>query len=392
MEGSHRQQHFRQRNRNRTPRSSHRSSRLSLRLESSRLNPFVLKRRSKRAMTPNPKRIRRSHFRSNKDWCILCSRNTWEKARLLDAFRSLEKGISPSRTYNLSPPICCTGKECGKCQKMVCDDCIVFFRRYFESNQIEAPEFFSLEPSKDALGPCCWLTKKEWKDSQTSPTLPLVRPHDDFFQGCIFLAEYDLAIGSTPEGNMDVFSYGSSAACPYPVLHAVVDDPSFIGLVPKDILNETGTTYQLDLSKDIPLEIRNVLPAPLGFDVISVRVVIIDSKSPRIRPRKGSKVTTRMALDCTFVHPTKQDYPDVDAFILLGRIKGCPDLQLLLCRFFSEQTIVGSTFNDYKDLLETSTVWEAWRSGGSNGSTEKTNSLWKFISRLQRHRVTGTGL
>ena len=110
-------------------------------------------------MTPNPKRRWVSFYKNSNHHCIFCSRLTWEKARQLDAFRCLEAGVSPQRTYDLCTPNCRTGEKCSRCKRFVCSDCINFIVNDFQRKNIAIPKFF-LRGGKE-IGPCCWLLKKE---------------------------------------------------------------------------------------------------------------------------------------------------------------------------------------------------------------------------------------
>ena len=220
--------------------------------------PSLCKEGRTRVMTPNPKRFRRSHFRSNKEHCLLCSRRTWEEERLLEALASLERGKSPQRMYDLNPPLCRTGHECSECQRFVCTDCVNCFLDFFETKMIPPPDFF-WSPFGE-VSPCCWLDKLGWDVEQAAMPPPPFLPSDDCLQGSIFLLEYSLTIGNTPEQNMDVFSYGRSKACPNPILHAVIDDTSLIGVRPRGRLEDRGTIYHLDMIGNVPGDTRSALP------------------------------------------------------------------------------------------------------------------------------------
>ena len=53
---------------------------------------------------------------------------------------------------------------------------------------------------------------------------------------------------------------------------------------------------------------------------------------------------------------------------------------------------MGTSYDNYKAVLDTSTTWEAWRSGGSNGMTSFTNLFWKFLSASNTSPRNGMGM
>ena len=341
-------------------------------------------------MAPNPKRRRRSHYRNNNKHCLLCSSWTWEEERLLDAFRQMDAGSLPSRMYMLDPSPCHEGKKCCACKRFICQDCINFFSFHFAKLRMSTPDFF--HSKGQCLGPCCWLGKKAWEQSLSTTELPTVRPSDDSFQGSIYLFEYNLTIGNTPVGNTDVFSYGKSRKCDHAILHGVFDDPQLLGCKPKEVLSNDGIIYMLDTSLVIPNKVHQLLPLPLCKAQLRVKVMTVDAVTTKPAPEKGSLPTKEMAVNSLYVQPTKENNEDVDAVLVLGRVPSCDEYQLLLMRFFTVSRIVGDRFEDYKKVLDTTSVWEAWRSGGSNCQPSLSHSFWKFLSKPSASPRNGMGM
>ena len=90
--------------------------------------------------------------------------------------------------------------------------------------------------NNEQVGSCCWLEKLTWLEENPPKDFPDFLLQKDLFQGSIYLHKYNLAIGNTLLGNMNVFSYGKSKDCPNPIMHAVVDDPDMIGIMLKTII------------------------------------------------------------------------------------------------------------------------------------------------------------
>ena len=198
-----------------------------------------------------------------------------------------------------------------------------FFVDDFERRRLPPPDFFISE--KPSIGPCCWLEKKKWELNRSLPSLPEVRPADDFFQGAIYLYEYNLTIGNTPCGNMDVFSYGKSAGCPNPILHAVFEDCDLLGVRPKEIIMDDGDVFSLNVSDFLPEKVRKLLPTPLSLPVMKIRVSIIDAQPGSILPEKGTKPTKIMAERSRYVQPLRSDNKDVEGVLILGRVPSCDE-------------------------------------------------------------------
>ena len=135
---------------------------------------------------------------------------------------------------------------------------------------------------------------------------PKILQPNDFFQGSIFLYEYNFVIRSMPIGNMDVFSYGKADSCPYPIYHAVIDDPEFIGLRPGKIIEEEGLKLTIDTSTHLPEAVRNLLPFPLCKQVQTIHVIIVNAVHQKGPPEKGKGVTIEMASRSSYIQPTKE--------------------------------------------------------------------------------------
>ena len=260
----------------------------------------------------------------------------------------------------------------------------------FERMEVLPPPFFY--ETNENVGPCCWLDKKGWEEEQKRPDLPTERPKNDYFQGAIYLLEYNLTIGNTPAGNIDVFSYGESSLCPHPILHAVFDGPTLLGQTPMETIKDRGVVCTLDMKGCLPRGLRDMLPHPLSNYCLAVRLVIIDNVPCKTKPYKGTAPTVQMAANSRYIQPTQDENSDVDAFLLLGRYADCEEHQLLLLRFFSTESVVGQSFQEYESLLNTTNVWEAWRAGGSNGPPRKSHSLWKFLSTPRTAPRLGMGI
>ena len=156
-----------------------------------------------------------------------------------------------------------------------------------------------------------------------------------------------------------MFSYGKSKNFPYPILHAVISDPAFIGVRPAEVISDKGMVLKMDISRELCGTVRKLLPPPFCFHQQQVRIIVINAIDDKVKPGKGSPVTIEMARQSRFLQPTKEENSDVGAVIVLGHMTKCDEYQLLLCRFFVEEPVIGSSFEDYESVLNTTTVWEA---------------------------------
>ena len=124
----------------------------------------------------------------------------------------------------------------------------------------------------------------------------------------------------------------------------------------------------------------------------AVRVIVIESQCIDAPPLKGTSPTLEMAENSRYINPRKENNTGVDTVVILGHMQGCDEYQLLLAHFFVKDPIVGNEFSDYGSILSTTTIWEAWRSGGSNGKIELTDSFWKFLANPSTCPRNGMGV
>ncbi len=201
----------------------------------------------------------------------------------------------------LSPPPCDGGVECIACGSFFCHDCLCAVCQAIQENHgdlqdswLEATSTSSPDSVlKIPVGHCCRFKdekvsaredtlaeRSKLATSMTMSTAPLLAGTNHYYQ-------YDIAIGSTPQECVDIFSLGASASNA-PVTHAVF--PIDIAL---DVARGNHIVPLLDLDGPIitvPSEELSVLPT--GFNKANYRIQVVKIATTRMDTPRPGKINT----------------------------------------------------------------------------------------------------
>lgn len=320
--------------------------------------------------------------------CVLCSPVTWEKARKNAAMAYMARhGKKPSKTYEVTASRKMGGCRC-QCGLFVCTECICMVRAHLSEpdwppNFREVPENSKVHTV--ARGHCCTLKQQRFlanRKVRDNP-LPDLEGRRPFFGGACYLYQFEVAVGSTPYGTIDAFSYGRDKLTPA-VSHAVFSIEQAVrweaaGVKPSR-LGVATKTIQMDLA--LPPSLANTFYGT-PFNKTSLRLIVAYVNQVRDGvPSMGLYPSEADATGCTFVNPLPSEFPDHDAYILIGKHPNGNGDKLLLFRWFIDDADYFpsgfASHNLYKTLHEKSTKWEARRAGGSNGELDF-NKLSNFL-------------